>query len=100
MAITRGRYRSTPVGDVAEVRAAHQLLRRHVGQQLPHRLSFVFGPQVQDGVDDGRGGQVDHAFFRAQPAQASDMIAVVPNDVGIQGASGWRGGDRLITTVR
>ncbi|MNO65056.1 hypothetical protein D3C76_557960 [compost metagenome] len=57
------------IGDIAEVQAAHQLLGRHIGQQFPHGFAFVFGPQVPHGIDDGRGGQVNDPFLRAQPAQ-------------------------------
>ncbi|MCY1428454.1 hypothetical protein D9M71_443370 [compost metagenome] len=64
-----GLFGGEHVGDVAEVQAAHQLLWRHVGQQFPHGLALVLGPQVPHRVDDGGGGQVDHALFRAQPAQ-------------------------------
>ncbi|MNI05733.1 hypothetical protein D3C73_586940 [compost metagenome] len=72
-----GFFRGEHVGDVAEVQATHQLFRRHVGQQFPHGFAFVLGPQVPDGVDDRRGGEVNHAFFRAQPAQ----LTVADGDV-------------------
>ncbi|MNE54214.1 hypothetical protein D3C80_1489780 [compost metagenome] len=45
------------------------MLGRHIGQQFPHGFAFVFGPQVPHGIDDGRGGQVNDPFLRAQPAQ-------------------------------
>ena len=57
------------VCDVAEIDARDDLPRRHVRQQLPHRLAFHFSVEIPDGVDDRRQREMDHAFLRTEPAQ-------------------------------
>ena len=74
------------VGDVAEVDTAHDLLRRHVGEQFPDGLALDFGVQVPDGVDEGRRGEMDDALLRPEPAElafageASPELAHVSGD--------------------
>src|SRR5205807_9320155 len=55
------------VGDVAELHAAHDLLGPHIDEQLPNRLARDLAPKVPHTIDNRRGGEVDHAFFRADP---------------------------------
>ena len=57
------------VGDVAEVDARHDLPRRHVGQQLPHRLALDLGVEIPDRVDDRRQREVDDALLGPEPSQ-------------------------------
>jgi hypothetical protein len=57
------------VGDVAEVDGGDDLLGRHVGEELPEWLIFGLGVEVPDGVDEGAGGEMDNAFFGAEPAK-------------------------------
>ena len=57
------------VVDVAEVDGFEELCRLHVGEELPERLAFGAGVEVPDGVDEGTGGEVDDAFFGAEPAE-------------------------------
>ena len=57
------------VGEVAEVDAADDLLRAHVGHELPQRLALGARPQVPHGVDQRGGGEVDRALLRPDPAQ-------------------------------
>ena len=72
------------VGDVGEIDATHQLLGRHVDEQFPDRLAGLLRPQIPDRVDDGCRRQVNHAFFRPEPAQlaiAGDHFMPVSTEV-------------------
>ena len=62
-----------------------ELLRRHVGQQLPERLALGLRPQIPDRVDDGGGGQVDDALLRADPAQLAVAGDHVPERAHVGG---------------
>jgi hypothetical protein len=64
-----GFLRVEGVVDVAEVYGGEELLWLHVGEELPDRLIFGLGIEVPDGVDEGSGGEVDDAFFGAEPAE-------------------------------
>ncbi len=66
------------VGDVTEVDAVDDLLRRHVGQQLPQRLALHRGDQVPHRVDQRRRRQVDHALLRPHPAQLGFVREAAP----------------------
>src|SRR5581483_5178772 len=55
--------------DVAEVDAGHQLLRRQVDEELPQRLALELRVQIPHRIDDGRGGEVDDALLRPEPAK-------------------------------
>jgi hypothetical protein len=57
------------VGEIPEVDERHELLGRHVGEQLPQRLAGALGGQVPEGVDHGADGHVHDALLRAEPAQ-------------------------------
>ena len=60
---------SERVGEIAEVGDVDQLLRRHVGEQPPQRLSRAAGSEVPDGVHNRGHRQVNDALLRAEPAQ-------------------------------
>ncbi len=71
-----GLIRRQRIGDVAEVDAPDEFLRRHIHQQAPQRFALLFRPQIPHRIDHRRGGEVDDAFFWADPAQlriAGDM---------------------------
>ena len=79
------------VRDVAEVDAAHDLLRREIDEQLPQRLSLDLGPQIPDCVDDRGRGQVDRALLGADPPQLAVGDEATPEpahvtDDPVQGA--------------
>src|SRR5207244_12312469 len=57
------------VVDVAEVDARDELLRCHVGEELPERLALELRVEVPDGVDERRRGEVDDALLGAEPAE-------------------------------
>ena len=76
------------VAQVAEVDAGDDLFRRHVGDELPHRLALDLRPEVPGGVDDGRRRKVDRALLRPDPPQlaVAGHLAPEPRHAG---------GDRL-----
>ena len=57
------------VRQVAEVDEVDDLLRRHLGQQLPQRYAGALGVEVPHGVDDSTDRHVHDALLRPQPAQ-------------------------------
>jgi hypothetical protein len=61
--------RTERVGDVAEVDARHELLRRHVGQQLPERPALGLRVEIPHGVDDRGKRQVDDPLLRSKPSK-------------------------------
>ena len=74
--------RRDTVGEVAEIDAAHQLLRRHIGDQPPQRLLFRLRPQIPYRVDHRAGRQMNGAFIRPDPAQlavAGDIAPELPH---------------------
>ncbi len=77
--------RGQRVGDVAEIDAAHDLLRRHIRKELPDGLALGLGPEVPDGVHHGRGGKMDYAFFGADPAKLAVAHYVSPERAHVFG---------------
>ncbi len=66
------------VGHVAEIQGAHERLGREIRDQAPQRLALGLGPQVPGRVDHRRGGQVDRALVRTDPAQLAVRGDVAP----------------------
>jgi len=52
-----------------EIDDAGDALGIHLGEELPEWLVFGASVEVPYGVDEGRGGEVDDAFFGAEPAE-------------------------------
>ena len=52
-----------------EVDDAGDALGFHFGEELPEGFLFGAGVEVPYGVDKRGGGEVDNAFFRAEPAE-------------------------------
>ena len=94
-----GLLRRQGIRDVPEVDAAHELLRRHVGEELPQGLVLALRPQVPDCIHDRARGEVDDALLGPQPAQlrirgeASPEPAHVPADL-LEGAADDERGER------
>jgi len=57
------------IADIAEVDHARNFRRRHVGDELPHRLPGATSRHIPGGIDDRPDGHVHDALFGAQPAQ-------------------------------
>jgi para-nitrobenzyl esterase len=57
------------VGDVVEVDEGGDAVGRHAGEELPKGFGFDAGVEVPDGVDESRSGEMDDAFFGAEPAE-------------------------------
>jgi hypothetical protein len=68
------------------------LLGGHVCDDSPDGFLEGFGPEVPDGVYDGAEGEVDDAFFGADPAELRVVDQVAPClapvfDEGFEGAA-------------
>jgi len=64
-----GFFAGESVVDVVEVDDAGDALGFHLGEELPEGFLFGASVEVPYGVDEGGGGEVDDAFFRAEPAE-------------------------------
>jgi hypothetical protein len=58
---------SEGVVNITEVDGADQFFRGHLGQQAPQRLALDLCVEVPDSVNQRTAGQMDYAFFRAEP---------------------------------
>lgn len=76
------------IREITKVDARHHLRRGHIDEQFPQRLAFVLGPQIPNGIDDCRGGQVNNPFVRPQPSQLRITQQMTPEP-------GHVAGDRL-----
>ena len=65
------------VVDVAEVDGFDELMRLHLGEELPERFVFGAGVEIPHCVDEGSAGEMDDAFLRAEPAELG-VVAELP----------------------
>src|SRR5882724_1315660 len=54
---------------VAEIDAIDEVLRCHIDNELPYRLTRPARSQIPRGIDDSADCHMHHAFFRAEPTK-------------------------------
>ena len=112
------------VGEVAEVDARDELLRREVAHEAPQRFALDARPQVPYRVHERGGREVDHPLFRPEPPELAvagepppepgavrdQLLEVAPHDQRrelldrraaqvVAAADGERHADALVRTI-
>ena len=67
-----------------KVDARHQLRRRHIGEQLPHRLAFSLRVKIPHRVDDSREREMNDALLGTEPAQLRFAREAVPEPAEVR----------------
>jgi hypothetical protein len=83
-----GFFRRDRVGNVMEVDARHELLRRHVRQQFPDRLLLGLGVKIPHRIHNRGERQVHGAFLGAKPAELRVAGKAVPEGRKVAGDVG------------
>ena len=68
---------------MTEVDRGNDAFRREIREVAPQWSASAACEQIPDGVDDGRGREMDHAFLRPDPAQLAVTCEVAPEGAGI-----------------
>ena len=66
------------IGDVPEIDARHELLWRHVGEQLPDRFFLRFCVEIPHRIHDRGEREVNHALLGSEPSQLRLACQAVP----------------------
>src|SRR5206468_8956843 len=66
------------IGEIAEVDAGDDLLRRQVCDELPRRLTFELRPEVPNRIHDRRRREMDDALLRSDPAELAFAAELAP----------------------
>lgn len=73
------------VGDIAEINAANKLLRAHIGNNTPHRLTQRLSPEVPQSIDNSTQSEVDNTLLGTDPAQLAVRDEVAPGLAPVSG---------------